>query len=247
MTEVTNGSSSSKYISWYLNDVRLNELFWRVTNRKLQNDILSEIKDNPFNNNYNVNVKLSNNINDIYILIGVLDGSQNIFHMTFHLLLYSNNSNNNIGPFHIRNNSNYTKASRINIELPQNISNERLIFYKSKYPLAKYSNISIEISELSNAILNVFNRYFSKDNTLSLDIITNPKIHDKLKQIIIYFKRKFGILPIHQTTFTKGQFGGKALTRAIEPAIACGKALTKVSFTRKKKYNKRKTRKLMIK
>jgi hypothetical protein len=235
MTEIRNNTSSCNYLSWFLNDVRLNELLWRITNKKLRNDILAEIADNPFNNNYNIEVKLSNNIKDIYILVGVFDGSQNIFHLTFHLLLNCNNLSNHIGPFHIKNNINTNSASRINVILPQNLSNERLIFHKSNHPLSEYSNVSIEITKLSEAILNVFNKYFSKDNILSLDIITNSQIHGKLRQIIIYFKSTRGLSPIYQTHFTKGHFGGTTPTKvcAIKPAD--------VDKTRKKKYNKRKT------
>ena len=262
MTEISNNISSCNYLYWFLNDLRLNELLWRVTRGKLKSDILAEIADNPFNNNYNIKVKLSSHINDLYILVGVLDGSQNIFHMTFHLLFNCNNSSNHIGPLHIRNNINTNKASRINVILPQNLSNERLIFHKSNYPISGYNNVSIEITELSDAILNVFNKYFSKDNALSLDIITNSQIHTTLRNIIIYFKSIRGRSPIRQTTFTKGQFGGIAptLVGAIEPAIAGGTAPTLVGAiepaiaggtiqhsirygTRKKRYNKRKTRK----
>ena len=258
MTEIRNNTSSCNYLSWFLNDVRLNELLWRVRSGKLHNDILAEIADNPFNNNYNIKVKLSPHINDIYILVGVLDGSQNIFHMTFHLLFNCNNRKNNIGPFHIRNNISNIKASRINVEFPQNLTNERLIFYKSNYPLTGYSDVSIEITELSEAILNVFNKYFSKDNMLSLDIITNRQRHVLVEPIVTHFKTTPGLSPIRQTTFTRGQFGGTiaggtAPTKvgAIEPAIAGGTAPTKVGAiepaiaggTRKKKYNKRKTRK----
>ena len=215
MACINKNIKSCAYLYWYLNDVRLNELLHRASNGTLRKDILDAMRHTSYyNNTYNVYTDIVNKkqeSNDIYIIIVIQKNGMPLCHLTIHLLMENNISNNKIGPIHIRNNRDKLYASRINLNYNTNTTGNigKIIFKKSNYTIWKKQHIPNDINQILSTLLNVLNNYFNKNSHMSLDKLTTTQLHSTLGDIITYYKEKKSTIRINQTPLTSKLYGGK--------------------------------------
>jgi hypothetical protein len=212
---------SCEYLYWYLNDQRLNEFLWRITNGKLKRDIRNFMTSDTFyDKSYSLDVFLVNKIkqtNDIYMIIRIYKNNVSLCHFTMHFLMNNNREETRIGPIHIINNTNNSYASRVNLNFNTNSGNiSRLLLKKSNHTIKNRFNTNNIINHILGTIIKVLQEYFNKNSSLSLDNKLYSGYNPHLKDIITYYKAIKSPIKVQQTTFTSSQYGGKKFNKTIK-------------------------------
>lgn len=225
---------SCEYLYWYLNDERLNEFLWRITNGKLKKDIENiMLSDTFYDKTYRVNTFIVNKkaqTNDIYMIIRVYKNNISLCHFTMHFLMNNNIEETKIGPIHIINNTDSKYASRVNLNFNTNKGSiSKLLFKKSNHTIKNRQNTNNIINHILSSILKVLGEYFDTNSSLSLDNKFYNGYNPHLKDIITYYKAIKSPIKIQQTQLTSLLYGGKRYSKTIKKNKLATRATKSIS------------------
>jgi len=161
---------------------------------------------------------------DIYLVINYKNGQYQFGHLTFHLVHFECNYATSNGPLHVVNNTSTRKRRQLAVE-NTSIRNCKSIRISIGKRVTPPHNISDDITEITNAILSIFNEWFNLSKTTSLiyqncqldNIIHNHKYNHKLLTNTILKEKVSEILSWRSSK--KQQRGGLKLKTKITQKI----------------------------
>jgi len=192
MSQSQKNMQSQKLLCTYMTKQPLEELVKRVVNGKLESDILREImhtqangEDTGFNieTSFNKSPKYTNP-SDYYIIITYTYNGARHGHITFHLIYNKCYPLSSKGPLHIVNNQSNRRARLLHVS-PHNTDNNCLQITIGSIWKPTF-NIDNVLRNLSQAAINVFNRYLmpTSSDSLTHNLAGNMQLNGKYTNYI---------------------------------------------------------------
>lgn len=178
---------------------------------------------------------------DIYLVINYKNGEDNFGHITFHLIHLDCNYETSNGPLHIVNNSSKRKRRQLVVENMSTQSCKRIRISIGKLAIPPH-NISNEVTIVSNAIIDIFNKWFDLNDEdaliytkCQLDIIQHRHKYNHIKLTNALLKEKVDeVLSWRSIKKTKG--GRKLNTKITFKKSRNGSRYSNI-YTRRSKSN----------